>query len=376
MSAVPTRRKVIGDARLAAQTLHAQLGTDFDRPVDIFEIVQRLQIWLTTRPLGGLYGFYLKEGDAVGIVLNEAHPEYLQRYTCAHELGHHVLGHASHLDEEEQIESGTPDGLWDELAAQAFAGAFLMPLQALNRVQRRLGVARNRPVAAAEVYLISRELDVSFSAAAWQLVTHNRLDARAAREYVRRGAAAAKNAIRPGPPPMGDNRAGLAILGPAQSGLPLLCRAGDELRVRLPENASTGYVWRLVGTRRATVPGPEWDGGTLLVEAADRSAVGDSVGEEEPETAETPVRLLEDQYLQPTDPDTALDTVVGSTGMRELVFVAQTPGSQDLRVRFGRPWEAEPDEEFTTRVRVAPRHSVSGFTEDQRRSHAARLIGA
>lgn len=367
---MPTRRKVIGDARLAAQTLHAELGTDFDRPIDIFEVAQRLQIWLTTKPLGGLYGFYLKEGDAAGIVLNGAHPEYLQRYTCAHELGHHVLGHTSHLDEEEHIESGGSDGVWEELAAQAFAGAFLMPLQSLNRVQRRLGVPRDRGVTAAEVYLISRDLDVSFSAAAWQLVAQNRLDPSTARAYVRRGAAAAKSDIRPGPAPTRDSRAGLAVLGPSQSGVALLCRDGDEVRVRLPENASTGHVWRLIGARSVDVPALEWDGGDLLVQVA-----GAGEGVESGSTA-TPVRLLEDRYLHATGSDVGSDLVVAAPGVRELVFVAQTPGSQDLRVVFGRPWDAKPDDEFTTRVRVAPKHSLSGFTDAQRRNHAARLIGA
>jgi len=362
---MPSRQKAIGDARLAAQTLHAQLQTDFSQPIDIFSIVQQLEIWLTTRPLGGLYGFYLKQDDAVGIVLNEGHPEYLQRYTCAHELGHHTLDHASHLDEHDQIERGAPNGAWEELAAQAFAGAFLVPLQALNQVQRRLDIPRDRAVSAAEAYLISRELDVSFSAAVWQLVTHDRLDPYAARQYVNQGAAAAKSTLRPGPPPTGDNRAGLAILGPTQNGLSLQCRTGDELRIRLPENASTGHIWQLLGHRASSPRGPAWDGGNRLTNVPD----GDPSMPGEPGTS---VRLLDDRHLEPT----GSDAEVGSPGIRELVFLAQESGAQDVQLRFGRPWEPEPEGHYASHVRVDPLHSVIGFAEIQRSKHMARSLGA
>jgi hypothetical protein len=44
----------------------------------------------------------------------------------------------------------------------------------------------------------SRELDVSYSAAAWQLVTLKRLSAQDAQRFVKGGAAAAKRACVPG----------------------------------------------------------------------------------------------------------------------------------------------------------------------------------
>ena len=67
----------------ATARTHARLKLPSDRPIDIFSIVQQLGIWLKTEPLGNLYGFYLRHGQATGIVLNRRHPEDLQRYTCA-----------------------------------------------------------------------------------------------------------------------------------------------------------------------------------------------------------------------------------------------------------------------------------------------------
>ena len=124
----PRRAGPIAEASMAAARLHARLHTDLSHPVDIFRIVQELGIWLNARPLGNLFGFYLRQDDALGICLNAVHPETLQRYTCAHELGHHLLGHDSNLDDAADIDevgSGRPV---QERAAQVFAGNFMMPL--------------------------------------------------------------------------------------------------------------------------------------------------------------------------------------------------------------------------------------------------------
>ena len=106
-------------------------ATDFDQPVDIFAMVQRArdlvgQRAAQRRPVRRLPA---RKATPPGIVLNaDRSRSSLQRYTCAHELGHHVLGHASHLDEAEHP-SPVIGQRATELAAQAFAGAFLMPLQ-------------------------------------------------------------------------------------------------------------------------------------------------------------------------------------------------------------------------------------------------------
>lgn len=368
---IMVNRKVLADASMQAQRLHARLRTDYSRPVDIFRVVQELGIWLCSRPLGnGLFGFYLREGDAAGIVLNSSHPEYLQRYTCAHELGHHVLGHQSHLDDERDI---TGDALADrpeEHAAQMFAGGFLMPIQAVNRVQRRLGIDKNHQPNAEQVYAMSRELDVSFSAAAWQLVSLRRLSSIRAAEMVRTGAAETKRRMRPGPHPRDDNRAGLVLIDESGRDIPVLCRPGDELRIRLPENESTGFLWHVGPRRDHEAPvGMSWDGGVGLTAA----------GREREESVDTPapdapVALVMDQYhdgvVHRRGP---VDAVLGEEGEREFVFLAQHPGRQELVLTLCRPWEEAEVEVVTTRVRVGPPHQIEGIAGAQRRGHVARI---
>jgi Zn-dependent peptidase ImmA (M78 family) len=378
---VVNRRAALANASMQAQRLHAQLNTDYNHPVDIFSVIQELRVWLSSRPLGaGLFGFYLREGDASGIVVNSSHPEYLQRYTAAHELGHHILGHRSHLDDRDDIIGDSPADRHDEHAAQMFAGNFLMPIQAVNRVQRRLEIPRDRDPSPGQVYALSRELDVSFSAAAWQLVNLGRLSSRRAAEIVRSGAADAKRALRPGPHPEGDNRAGLVLIDESGRDVPVLVRPGDELRIRVLENGSTGYVWQLSTSdtnlsSAAEDPGFSWDGATNI-DVRSGGASGSSPSAEQP----SPVVLVGDRYFDMAGspsgaPDAKVPAALGTAiGRREFVFLADHPGRHEVSLILRRPWQdTEPLNVLTTQVRVGPTHAIDGLSENQGRSHVARV---
>jgi len=367
--------KAVTDANTAAQRLHARLHTDYTKPIDVFSVVQQEGIWLVSRPLSaGLYGFYLREGDAAGIVLNADHPEYLQRYTCAHELGHHVLGHRSHLDQPDDVVGPTAGHPVDEVATQAFAGAFLMPLQAINRVLRRLGMPKSRRLDAPDVYAISRELDVSFSASAWQLAALGRIPFQDADRFAKQGAKAAKDAMRPGPPPEGDNRAALFIVEPDARDVPILCRPGDELRLRLPENAATGHIWRIHSPEipRPAKPQLRWDGR----KDATKDAASTPANVTQDISGESLLRLAENRYHPSSlnsDQPGENASVVGQPGTRELVFLVDGPGRAEFNASLSRPWEADRIDTFSITVRIGPAHALNGFAVRQVREHAARV---
>ena len=86
----------------AAARRHAQLGTDQSGRVDIFDVIEREGIWLMFQKLD-IYGMYLRTPQSSGIILNAQHPLSLQRYTAAHEYGHHVMEHQVSVDTREQI---------------------------------------------------------------------------------------------------------------------------------------------------------------------------------------------------------------------------------------------------------------------------------
>jgi Zn-dependent peptidase ImmA (M78 family) len=376
---------------MAAARLHARLHTDLSRPVDVFKIVQELGIWLSSRPLGNLFGFYLQQGDALGICLNAAHPETLQRYTCAHELGHHLLGHESNLDDASDID-GLGGGIpAQERAAQVFAGNFLMPLGLVNRVIRRLDL-HGQSLSASDVYEISRELDVSYTATVWRLRTLDLLDGPTAGAYAKAGAAAAKYALRGGPP-RSSARADLWVVDHAGDDLVTRCRVGDEVLLRLVENRSTGYVWQIEEPTTFSL-----EMGERLVWDGDENLTSLLVGSSEPTAlaGESILRVAADLHREVetvgvsalgtprSDELLAIDNerehawlreVLGQGGIREIAIIAENIGDGTLRIELKRRWDntAAALAAVSLNIKVVPQHQLDGFARLQPPAHVARL---
>ena len=275
-----------------------------DQRFAIFEQIDTAGIWLMFQPLRKLYGFYQRIGDVAGIVINSGHPTTLQRYTAAHEYGHHVLGHTASLDSHEEI-AGTPpdnDNVLQEIAAQAFAGALLMPLHLVHRVARELEVDLHR-CEPRDVYSLSLRFGVSYLAMRTQLRTYKLVTPE---EYVQLDLQPLriKELIGGGQPP-DDHRAELWLLdrlGVTDS-LPL--QVADEVIVRVDENRSTGYRWRLA---------------------------------DDPDNA---LVLIGDQTIDDNDGE-----VLGATRTRLLRFRASQPGSAHVHVGLSRA--STPEDEVET----------------------------
>jgi Zn-dependent peptidase ImmA (M78 family) len=77
---------------------------------------------------GAPAGAYALERDVPFILVNSTDAPVRQRFTLAHEFGHHNLGHGSIVDREIHWDSKEPR----EVAANRFAAEFLAPLQAIN----------------------------------------------------------------------------------------------------------------------------------------------------------------------------------------------------------------------------------------------------
>jgi Zn-dependent peptidase ImmA (M78 family) len=122
MAALTPYRRAAREGIRAAQREHQRIGTEFTRRVQIFDVIEDERIWLLFQRLRNLYGAYERYDVAAGIIVNSQHPLTLQRYTAAHEYGHHALGHAASADDETRIYRRSQDPR--EVAAQAFAGEF------------------------------------------------------------------------------------------------------------------------------------------------------------------------------------------------------------------------------------------------------------
>ncbi|WP_459548555.1 ImmA/IrrE family metallo-endopeptidase [Nocardia sp. X0981] len=394
-----TRRNALAEARMRATRLHQRMSTPMDRPVDVFALTQRLGVWLAAQPMDSTYGFYLHDNAAAGIVVNSRHPEVLQRYTCAHELGHHLLGHGSHTDDQDTVEAGAEVAV-REHQAQAFAAALLMPGPLVNHTLRRLGAAADPT--AGDIYLASRDLAVSYTAMVWGLADLNKLDRRAAATLSQTGVRRAKDALRGGPA-IADARADLWTLNLAlelgtEVTRSLTCRVGDEIHIRVPEDLGTGYTWSLgdpparpARDSVASAPRLRWDGGSQIdVAPATAAPTG-------PGLPPAGLDLLaefhshQEHFTEPAQDDEHdgqfglfadqdQDLVLPGPGTRIFVVSPGTSGRHTLQLRLRREWEPTVAPMAMCRVTVsaAPRRTLpdQGLAPEQNGRRVQELAAA
>ena len=249
------------EGRLAAERLRNELGLADVSWVDVFDVIESgLNLDLLFRPLEGLYGFYWPHGRA-GIVVNASHPSSLQRFTAAHELGHHVLGHGESVDEVRNIEGALGiDGAEDferrvvarstaeignaleEAAAQAFAGSFLMPLLPVNRyLKDHTESTHGGRLTAAEIYQLSVGFGASYDAACTQLAALNKIEW-SYRSHLLDTTGALEVATRIGFGVAPRHSRGDVVVGDAAPGSQVM-EHDSELVVEVTETPSNGHVW-------------------------------------------------------------------------------------------------------------------------------------
>jgi Zn-dependent peptidase ImmA (M78 family) len=345
-------------AAVRASQLHAQLGLDLTHPVDVFAAAQRLGIVLAFDELGDTSGLYLPAGPEQplpGILLNSQHPRSRQRYTCGHELGHHVFGHDLESDGDlesevvRNLERGTLERWSDaEKEAEAFGAWFLMPRRLLRAGLASVGLQRPRhPL---DVYALSLWLGTSYNATARQLGNTRMLPGAVADDWAKLSPRSFKSALSEGLV-LPSYRNDVWWLDERAHQQPVDMRPGDRLIINLPEDPSTGYTWTI-----ETLPGP------LVVKAdsffddyappVDRAWMGPS-----------PAR-------PPSDPDgEGLDSErVGGPISRAFaldVDATAVPGIHHLMFRYARDWEDRPLRDFELLVSITAALSGVQLRPDQ-----------
>ena len=309
------------DGIRAAQQQHQRMASTMRERVDVFGAIQEERIWLFFNRLGNLFGAYKRDGATAGIVINAQHPLSLQRFTGAHEFGHHVLGHQASADDEDRIYSRS--NVLQEVAAQAFAGEFLLPIQLTNYTLKTMGLGgKGVHLSATDVYQFALELGVSYSAAVTQLVGQKKLSISEGRRLRDERPKAIKVELGGDRPK--NSWADVWLLDQTQEGRELLPRVRDEIHVTLPETPSTGYVWQ----------------------------IDDAAGEV--------LELVNDRF----DDDDDDEEIVGATGTRHLLFRVTHPGYGQIRLTRGRPWleRAATESVFAATIDAAP--PLTGSAEE------------
>jgi len=325
-------------AAVLASQVHADLEFDLETPVDVLGAIQRLGIVLALADLGRTSGLYLPRSEIQrlpGILLNSQHPRSRQRYTAAHELGHHVFKHTAAIDGdlEDQLEVGlrrsSLEGWTDsEKEAESFGAWFLMPRRLLRAGLTRLGLTEPRhPL---DVYALSLWLGTSYAATARQLGTTRLLSSFTANRWAALPPRELKAELSQGIQ-MPSYRNDVWWLDEHADGQPLDLRPGDRLVLNLPEDVSSGFTWHF-----ATLPIP-------ISVAADSF-----VNEWEPR--------FDSRWASDGVGSANLDLeLAGSAAPRAFVLDVSAqaePGIYQLLLAYGREWEDRPIRNFELLIAV------------------------
>lgn len=245
-----TYETAVRNGTMAAARLHGQLGTrDLLEArggcVDVFDAIRMVDLPLMLRPLKGLLGAYLA-GPNAGMLVTSERPMAIQRFTAAHELGHHVLGHRPSLDDETVLRrmpgSPEPTGEFQEAEADAFAVAFMMPRWLILAHCARQAWQLEDLGRPEVIYQLALRLGASYEATCRTLERYRLVSARTARRLREVQPRRLKvDLLRDYRPP--DYRGAVWLLTELDGGSRLEGSRNDLFVLRLAERGAAGYLW-------------------------------------------------------------------------------------------------------------------------------------
>lgn len=217
--------------------------------IDVFGAIDASKLPLMFRPMEGLLGALFVR-PSPGVMVNTRRPLSVQRYTAAHELGHYLLGHEPSLDDESILRrnpfADRPDYDPQEIAADAFAVAFLLPQWLVHGEMQRHGwkpAALREP---ANVYQLALRAGVSYEATCYALQRYKVIDAATCMRIAAIEPKSIKQSIIPGYQPA-NWRLDVWELNEGDDGLFVKVSPGDVLDLALVEHSGGGYTWDVGG---------------------------------------------------------------------------------------------------------------------------------
>ena len=241
-----TRRDAILEGAQAAARLLAQFSVrekveTSGGCVDVFGTLLALDVALVFRPLEGLLGVCIR-GPVPGVLISTQRPLRIQRFTCAHELGHVVLGHTMSLDGPEILGQGSGLRSDMEVAADSFASAFLLPKWLFQMHARRQGWTRASMGEPHAVYQLSLRAGASYEATCIALERHEIIDAKTRRHLLKEPRRDIKIELLDGFE-VDNYYPDVWLLTERDEGLTLEGQPDDLFVLRLAEKGGAGYLW-------------------------------------------------------------------------------------------------------------------------------------
>jgi len=234
---------------LRAAHAHRDLEIDVTSRIDVFRAIEDAELILAFEPMPNLSGAYYRNA---GVLINANHPLARQRYTAAHEFGHHLFKHGTSVDPmTDPLARWGGQTHWPdhEKQAEAFAAWFLMPKKLVNASLDQLGL--KRPGSAQDVYSLALRLGTSYEATARHL-PNLKLGSQTQRDgWLKAKPRELKLALAEGAPPK-DMRNDVWRIDERDNGAVVAVRIGDRLVIELRDVPSSGYQW-LSGISRSDV---------------------------------------------------------------------------------------------------------------------------
>lgn len=160
------RRRVAERAMHASISTRVRAGLDLIAPVCVFDLCAKLGVRVAFNDID-MEGMY-QRGRTPRIHLSALRPLARRTFNCAHELGHHELGHGSTIDELNRQRSESAWDVPEEYMADTFAGHLLMPALGLENAFVVRGL-RPAVATAAQLYRIACQFHVGLRTLATHL---------------------------------------------------------------------------------------------------------------------------------------------------------------------------------------------------------------
>jgi len=152
-SSTSARKNLVMQGMQAAIAARTLAGVDQKSPVCIYGLCEAHNVAVRFNEIGSMEGMY-DRSPKPRIHLSALRPLARRAFTCAHELGHHVFGHGSTIDELRDDQSNNSARHPDEILADAFASFVLMPTLGLKEAFAKRGLDPNRATAI-DIYAVA-----------------------------------------------------------------------------------------------------------------------------------------------------------------------------------------------------------------------------
>lgn len=162
---MPDRNALANQAMTASIAARTKAGLDLINPICIYSLCKahKAQVRFNNINMEGMY----QRGTPSRIHLSARRPLPRRAFNCAHELGHHVFGHGSSIDE---LREDAKENPWEdpkEFLADSFAGFVLMPTLGMRQAFAKRGWKPDSATAL-QIFQIASEFGVGYTT----LITH------------------------------------------------------------------------------------------------------------------------------------------------------------------------------------------------------------